>query len=234
MSILNKHAMEVLISNSKNKLRLRQAFTDVGVTLTDKLTARTKLIVPTVDEELPFLSRAKEHLENWGTKIMVAYSDTIDTCRDKAEFYRFCRRHDFNVPATMQDNLILKPRFGKGSKGITRIDKSYIVQEFIDWPEYSIDYFADFDGKCLSAIPRKRLGIVNGESTKAEICMDDVLVNLSVRLGTELRLIGHNTIQCFYQDNRVIFNEINCRFGGGFWLTQHLYPTVKKLVELCV
>lgn len=134
--------MKVWITQPYGKEPLVHAFINAGAEVFRKGDSWDKpdLIIPVVDEELPTWS----YLKNTHP-VMCASPWTIDTCRDKAEFYRFCRRHEFKTPDTMQDDLIAKPRFGKGSKGIIRLDKSYIVQP--DWSahkEISIDYFADW------------------------------------------------------------------------------------------
>jgi carbamoyl-phosphate synthase large subunit len=224
--------MKVLITSSKTKPRLVQAFKDAGANVVDRLEADVKLIIPTVDEELPFFSRAKDYFKSCGIAVNVSQPYTIDVCRDKAEFYRVCRRFGIPVPVTGQFEAIIKPRFGKGSKDIIKIDKSYLVQELISWPEYSIDYLADFDGNFLSAIPRKRLAVVNGESTAGEINLHPALVNWARKLGEDLQLCGHNTIQCFFDGEKGLFSEVNCRFGGGFWITQPHYNTVQRLLNL--
>src|SRR5947207_11718552 len=100
--------MKILITQSKGKEKLVQAFKNAGAEVVSQLTPDIRLIIPTVDEELWFFSRSN-------LPVMCASDYTIDICRDKAEFYRFCRRHGFPTPNTMQQNLIVKPRFGKGS-----------------------------------------------------------------------------------------------------------------------
>src|SRR5271165_1348849 len=103
--------IKILITQPRGKENLVKAFNEAGA---EVLTPRGSfitpdLIIPTVDEELPTLAYLKPLLP----KTMVANEDTIELCRDKAEFYRFCRRHGFKTPMTMQHHLIVKPRFGK-------------------------------------------------------------------------------------------------------------------------
>lgn len=203
--------MRVLITQPRGKENLVKAFENAGAEIVRHI-SKADLIIPTVDEELWLMSRS-------GLPVMCADDYTIDMCRDKAEFYRFCKRHQFLTPATMQDNLIAKPRFGKGGKGFIKLDRSYIVQEDLsELPEVSVDYFADAEGNTLSVIPRIRLGVINGEATKAEFINDMDLTEVT-RLGQELMLVGHNVIQGFYTRTQFYFTEVNCRFGGGSWLS---------------
>lgn len=196
----------------------------------DTLSSDIKLIIPTVDETLPFFAKSRPYFNSLGIEVMVSNEYTISICRDKAEFFRFCRRHSFKTPSTMQDTLIAKPRFGKSSKGIIKLDRSYIVQPFIDAPEISIDYFADFEGNPLSIIPRYRKNIVNGESTEYELVKNQDLTEVT-RLGNELKLIGHSVIQGFLIDKDICFTEVNPRFGGGSWLTFNMFSGVKWMIS---
>jgi carbamoyl-phosphate synthase large subunit len=152
-------------------------------------------------------------------------------CSDKAEFYRFCRRHEFPVPATGQFKAIVKPRFGKGSRGTFVIDRSYIVQEFVDWPEYSIDYFADYEGNPLSIIPRKRLNVVDGESKAASIDFDPFLIEQAFRMGTELDIRGPACMQLFYNGTDILWIEVNPRYGGGTHFTWHIFSGPKWQID---
>lgn len=215
--------MKVLITQPKGKEKLVQAFKEAGAELVNYI-YQADLIIPTVDEELWLLSRSN-------LPVMCAEDYTIDMIRDKAEFYRFCKRHGFLTPQTMQENVIAKPRFGKGSRGIIRLDRTMIIQEDMsELPEVSIDYFADAEGTPLSIIPRIRLDIVNGEATDA-VFLEGMDLTEVTRLGKELMLVGHNVIQGFYTKTQFYFTEVNARFGGGSWLTFGKFNSPLWLVQ---
>lgn len=223
--------MRVLITSPYGKEKLVRAFEQAGWTVVATLLELPDLIVPTVDEELPFFALNRDWFKSQGIEVMVGSDYTIAMTRDKAEFYRFCRRHGFKTPSTVQDTLIAKPRFGKGSKGIIKLDRSYIVQPFIDLPEVSIDYYADLNGDFRSAIPRFRRNVVNGESQDMEFVPDLDLTEIK-RMGSELMLVGHNVIQGFLcEDKTICFMEVNPRFGGGSSLTFDIFNSPKILME---
>lgn len=220
--------MKIYIDQPFHKERLLAEFAKYA-TITTELLADTELIIPTVDETLPTWAASREYMLSKGIRVMVAGPTTIQLCRDKAEFYRVCKRHGVAALPTMQDHLIAKPRFGKGSKGIIKLDKSYVIQPLVSYPEYSVDYFADWDGTPLSIIPRVRMDVVDGESHAAKVIMDDTIIDACKKFGQELGLIGHNVIQGFRSDREFIFSEINPRFGGGSWLTWPVFNSVKWL-----
>ncbi len=222
--------MKVLITSPRGKEKLVSAFEEVGCGVVTSLSQDVKLIVPTVDEELPFFAQNRAWFKDKGVEVMVASPDTINTCRDKAEFNLFCIRHGFQTPRTWQMNAFVKPRYGKGSRGITKVNRSFIIQEECPFPEVSVDYFADLDGTFVSAIPRYRLDVVDGESQSMEIVPNFDFTKVK-RLGKELGLVGHNVIQGYWTGETFILGEVNPRFGGGSWMTFDIFNSPKYLVE---
>lgn len=156
-------------------------------------------------------------------------------CSDKAEFERFCRRHGFSIPETWMcdtdQKFIVKKRNGSGSRNQFVIDRSVLVQEFVNWPEYSIDYFADNKGHPISIIPRKRLDVWDGESHRAEVCFDSRLVSEGLRMGQDLDIHGPATMQLFFNGKQIKWIEVNPRYGGGSHLTWHIFSGPKFQVE---
>lgn len=221
--------MSVYIDSPHGKEKLVAEFSKY-TRVDTQITIETTLIIPTVDETLPFFARQKEWFKAQGIDVMVASENTVYHCRDKAEFNLFCKRHGFQTPRTWHMNAFVKPRFGKGSKGITKVNTSSIIQEECEFPEVSVDYVADSDGTFISAIPRYRLDVVNGESQAFEIVPNMELTQIK-RLGQELALVGHNVIQGYYTGDTFIFGEVNPRFGGGSWMTFDIFSSPKFLME---
>jgi carbamoyl-phosphate synthase large subunit len=192
-------------------------------------------VIPTRDEELPILAEARARFEQQGVRVMVPDSETVRICQDKLATVNFCQSHGFATPRTYSRNewkeiafpAFVKPRFGKGSAGVRRVNNEaelraavrdpgqWLVQKFISEPEFTIDLFADFNGQVLSATPRLRQLVVAGESYVSRTVNEPALIEVSARLANELHLIGHNTIQCFWDGREAKFIEINPRFGGA-------------------
>lgn len=222
--------MKVLITSPHGKEKLVEAFEKAGATVVATLLELPDLIIPTVDEELPFFALNREWFRLQGIEVMVSSENTVYHCRDKAEFNLFCKRHGFNTPRTWQMEAHIKPRYGKGSRGIVKVNTTHIIQEHCPFPEVSVDYFADLDGNFVSAIPRYRLNVVNGESKDMEFVSNFNLDTVK-RLGKELMLVGHNVIQGYWTGENFIFGEVNPRFGGGSWMTFDLFNSPKFLTE---
>ena len=194
------------------------------------------LVIPTRDEELPIFADEKDNFSDIGVTVMVPDLSVVLTCQDKHSFIDFCLNTGFCVPKTYSQDklfpvpelpLFIRGRFGKGSntafRAETHGDLEYflkkledpVVQECIEADEYTIDLFADFKGNIISVVPRKRLRIFGGESFVGITSKNWILINEAIRLAKALNLTGHNTIQCFLKDDKVLFIEVNPRYGGG-------------------
>ncbi|MBV6342519.1 ATP-grasp domain-containing protein [Candidatus Magnetobacterium casense] len=194
------------------------------------------LLIPTRDEELPIFAQHRQRFADIGVTVMVSSPLTVRTCQDKLLFYKFCTQHGFSAPRLYAANaaereitypLLVKPRIGKGSRGIFLINSrkehrrvleetpELLVQEFVRAQEYTIDLFADLNGRVISVVPRQRIVVLGGESFVGKTCRNLQLMDEAERLAVKLNLSGHNTLQCFLDGGCVKFIEVNPRFGGG-------------------
>ena len=202
---------------------------------------QVKLLIPSRDEELEIFAENKEKFNKIGTKVMVSDPNVIEICLDKLKFVRFCEDNNIPIPTTysltqikglkLHFPLFIRGRFGKASKKAYKVENQQqldfiltqisepIIQEFIHAKEYTIDLFADFDGNIISVVPRERIYVYGGESFKGRTYRNESLIESTIELATKLKLIGHNTIQCFFENNITKFIEVNPRYGGGMNLS---------------
>lgn len=191
------------------------------------------LIIPTRDEELSLFAKNKELFNENNIEVMVSDVDAIEICQNKNRFIEFCKNHNFSIPRTFNIDeisesdfpLFLKPVIGKGGLDTFRVDsiahlktlnlEDFIIQEFVDADEFTIDLFADFNGNVISAVPRERVLVGGGESLITKTFKNDLIICETVRLSESLGLKGHNTIQCFFDGESIKFIEVNPRFGGA-------------------
>lgn len=198
------------------------------------------VIIPSRDEDLGVLVDLKVYLkERFNCRVLVPDRRVLDICSDKELFSNWCIENNFNVPKLLSIEQVneqsfpvfIKPKIGSGSNGTLKVESSerwrslskdlsekFLVQEFIQAPEYTIDLFVDQRKNIVSVVPRLRKATLNGESIHAQVILDELIIEKSKQLAECLGLEGHNTIQCFKRMNQVIFIEVNPRFGGGFSL----------------
>ena len=194
------------------------------------------LLIPTRDEELPLFAEHKDRFAQIGTTVAVSPPESVRVCQDKRLFANVCLQNALPIPLTYAAGTLppedaypvfVKPRVGKGGRGIRKIDSAaelrellsecpdLLVQECVSDPEYTIDTFVDFTGKVISVVPRERTFVLAGESYVSRTRKAPRLMDEAIRLVTKLNLLGHITIQCFYNEDRVRFIEVNPRFGGA-------------------
>ncbi|MGH9348887.1 MAG: sugar transferase [Vicinamibacterales bacterium] len=202
-----------------------------------------RLVVPTIDTELPCYAANRDRFAAMGTTVAVSTPEVIAIARDKAMTNGWLRRNGFPVPrqapleAVRHDPagwplpLVVKPRTGSASAGIvfaTRraqlalLDEArgYVVEERLAGVEYTIDVLAAAGGRCLCAVPRRRMEVRGGEIAKAQTCRIPDLEALACGICETLPgAYGVLNIQVIVGHSGPAVIEINPRFGGGFPLT---------------
>lgn len=202
-----------------------------------------RLLVPTIDTDLPVLAKNKASFERLGCHVLVSEPDVIDICRDKRKTAEFLLAYGFDVPATFSVHEVLevdrqgrftwpcflKPWDGSAGKGSVVVhDREELLfhakrtphaicQELIEGDEYTCDVYIDFERQVRCVVPRRRLEVRSGEVSKAQVVKDREMMNEATRL---VELLGAGpgviTLQLFRRsDGRITFIEINPRFGGG-------------------
>ncbi len=198
------------------------------------------LIVPTIDTELILLSERKEEIESsTNAKVLISSKEVIRICRDKKNTQKFLEDNGFAVPRMITDRdiekgdiawpVFIKPLDGSSSvnafkaEDIEELDTfkriigegKYIVQDFMEGTEYTVDAFVDFEGNPITVVPRIRIAVRSGEILKGRIAKNEAIVKDVIRLLKVLKPIGHITLQCMETENGIKYIEINPRFGGG-------------------
>ncbi len=205
---------------------------------------RVKILIPLIDTELEVLARNRELFLREGCQAMVSDVAPVLVTRDKASTVQRFRQLGFDAPRlfapgdlsdpeSLQYPVFLKPVNGSSSIGAVRIcspeelrfflartDRP-VVQTLESGGEYTVDVFADLDGRVCCAVPRQRLETRAGESSKGRTIKDRVVMDAAARLVEALGgCRGCITVQCFRgPGTRVVFFEANLRFGGGYPLS---------------
>ncbi|MGH9025746.1 MAG: ATP-grasp domain-containing protein [Acidimicrobiia bacterium] len=201
-----------------------------------------RLVIPTIDPELPVLADARTSFEAEGCTIAISGPETVAIGGDKLATHHWLEARRFPTvrqakPAEVLEDrggwelpVFVKPRAGSASLGarvvrdweelaIASRDPELIVQELAPGDEYTVDVLVDRSGNGVCTVPRRRLEVRAGEVSKGVTVRDAVLEELARAVGEALPdAYGAVTVQIFLdrveRQPRVI--EINPRFGGGF------------------
>lgn len=195
------------------------------------------LLIPTIDTDLPILSRSKAAFSKINTQVLVSDESVINIANDKRNTYRFFKGAGVATPTTFDDytkyNLgfpcFIKPYAGSASKDAYSVSSQevleeyartipdYIVQNKIVGEEFTVDILCGFDGAPIYITPRRRLQVRAGEVLTTEILDDRTVVDECKQILAKLRAIGPLTVQYIKDDTTGVnyYIEINPRFGGG-------------------
>jgi len=195
--------------------------------------------------ELSFYAKKRDMLEkSTGVKVFVSSPKVLKICTDKWLTMSYLSRSGFQVPATIrypEDHdilpsflkrtgfpLIIKPRIGRGSVGVTLIKnkqellknvkgkKKLIVQEYItgEEQEFTVGICLNYMGKVISKIALKRY-LQEGVSIVA--VSDDYhdIADYCAGVAGSLKAYGAMNIQLRLKDGKPVIFEINPRFSSS-------------------
>lgn len=156
-------------------------------------------LIPLVDEELP----AVGELEYDGTAVLAPRPEFITTCLDKYVLMERLHGLDIPVPATrlaaggaddLRFPLVVKPRSGRGSRGVSVCDTpgelarllkdgpysaaDLILQERVTGPEFTVSVVVWRDGAVQAVVPKEiilkrgvtKFAVTRRNERVAEVC----------------------------------------------------------------
>lgn len=202
---------------------------------------KIKIIIPTIDTELIFLSINKMKFKNEGIAVIVSNEEFIMSCRDKRQINDFFKQHEIDIPKPFDKlnpefPLFIKPYDGSLSKDVFLIktkeelteyhysNEKLMFMEYIDpscFDEFTIDAYYDKNNELKCVVPRKRIAIRSGEVSKGLTCKNYLISYIKNKLSRIDGAVGCLTIQFFFnaKTEKVVAIEINPRFGGGYPLS---------------
>ncbi|MDA9804424.1 ATP-grasp domain-containing protein [Gammaproteobacteria bacterium] len=184
------------------------------------------IVIPSFDETLMGWSERKEYFYKKGINILISHPDSLEIYLDKYKAYKFCKLHEIPTPKTSisQKYKIVKPRFGRGGSGIYIGNEgqdmnNMISQEYIKGIEYTVDCLFDKNGEPIYIIPRQRIDIKDGKSTKGIVKKHNKIEKLVKKMSKEAVLVGPINFQFIETDDHLLyFLEVNPRIAGGMAL----------------
>ena len=201
---------------------------------------KIKILMPSSGYDIYPYSDNKEKLLKLGALPVVSDKKTMERCRDKMQTFNYLSKK-FDLPFTTLDYkktskfpLIAKPRYGKGSKGLVKIDnekelqyvqiknhkKNLIFQEYLPGTEYTIDVLSDLECEPIIAVPRIRLETKGGISTMGKIVKDENISDTCKSIAKFLKIRGPCCIQMKESKEGILkIVEVNPRMGGGTFFT---------------
>lgn len=186
------------------------------------------IVLPSFDETLLGWSERVDFFKTKDIRVIISSVETIKTFQDKWIAFEFFKNLGILTPDTSlkSEFEIIKPRVGRGGSGIflndfkSEIDmKNMISQEKITGQEYTVDCFFDVNGVPIYIIPRKRLNVIDGKSSKGIVVKNSKIENIIKKISSTIGFKGPINFQFFVTEkNEVYILEINTRIAGGMAL----------------
>lgn len=200
------------------------------------------LLVPTIDTELPVYAEHRADFAAIGTTVAVSSLEAVSICSDKFLTHSWFAENSFPTvrqaspaqiavrPSGWMFPLIAKPRQGSASVGIRTMDSldslkefskdgaDFVVEEIAQGHEYTVNVLVNRKGRCVCAVPHRRLEVRAGEISKGVTVKHLKMMELISRVSERLPgAYGPLNIQGFLSaDGEFRITEINARFGGGY------------------
>lgn len=184
------------------------------------------IVIPSLDESLLGWAERKSFFLEQGIFAILSDTETISICQDKWLTYKFFIANNIPTPKTSLEQIypLLKPRNGRGGMGIkltsiTTCMEGMISQELLKGEEYTVDVLCDNFSNPIYIVPRKRLAVRNGKSTRGIVVNHLEIIRGIKNICRKLSFKGPINIQCFdCKEKGVLFTEINPRIAGGMAL----------------
>jgi len=199
-------------------------------------TTKIDIVIPTMDSATVVLSSLKTNLQTLGAHALVSDYNLCKTMQDKLlSDSWFKAQHIDHIQNTKKlFPKIAKPSLGYASKGITKIytqsdlnsflqknSSEFLVQDFIEAEEYTVDAYVDKNGKIIDIFTRARLEIEAGIVNKSLSKRNQEIINATKNILSIQGWYGPITLQFFYSEGKATIIEINPRFGGGVTHSLH-------------
>jgi carbamoyl-phosphate synthase large subunit len=208
-----------------------------------------ELLIACSDNEILKVGEHRAMFESLGVSVLLPSNNSLNICDNKRLFYERLSSWGLNhptvrAPLDAEFPAILKPNVGKGSEGVRLInniseipdnslppkysllDEGYLLQDFIEGDEYTVDVLASKSSVVLSMVQRKRTRIESGISVAAEVVEDEEGKAICSQLNDRLLMCGMYCVQYIKNHSGVYILEVNPRFGGGSVLSLRADPTI--------
>ena len=200
-----------------------------------------RAVVPLVDEELI----SSFELEQDGIAVLLPRPEFIAMCLDKFILMKQLKSVGIGVPETrlvtegctgIRFPVIVKPRRGRGSRGVGIVDSEeslnsfikaspyatneLLIQEYIDGAEYTVSVVVWRDGEVQAVVPKEIIS-KRGITRIAVTRRNPKIESLCIRIQEQLKADGPFNVQLRFNasNGEPFIFEINPRFSTSISLT---------------
>jgi len=194
--------------------------------------------LPVFSADFPIFAKFKEELERNNIRTYAVSTEALDICNDKYKVIQAMDNLGAPCPYTWtyeqalvdKDSLpypvLMKKIQGSGSRDIQKLDDvrdleyhlkpGFVVQEYLDGEEYTVDVISDLAGEVLAISPRIRTKIYGGLSVRGITVNDEEIQHWTKKIVESFSMVGPSNVQCKRTTKGELkFFEVNPRFASG-------------------
>ncbi|WP_159884936.1 ATP-grasp domain-containing protein [Paenibacillus puerhi] len=194
-----------------------------------------KIILPVTSYDIPFYAARRDQLNRQGSKLLVCDLNTHEMLHHKRKMYACMEQLGIPVPLvykhgeTLRYPAMMKSSESSGSKGVFKLENDndyrywssklndYVVTDFIQGTEYTVDCLFDASGRLIAFNNRDRRKTEGGGATVTRrIDASEPLLGILHKLETHLTLVGPVNFQYMVNGSGDLFiTDFNTRFASG-------------------
>ncbi len=207
---------------------------------------KVDLIIPTTDYEVYYLSMNRSNI---GTSIAASEVETAKKYLDK--YLTYLHHHENNIPFAKSwlpkdydgscDEIILKPREGRGSRGVEKnpnnpknYSDEFMIQPLHKGKEITTAFYIKKNGGFHGMFTMER-ELSNGATSKSIVTKkyDSEIMHIVEKMIAAGGLAGSINLQSIVDENeQIIPFEVNCRISGTNSIRHNLgFQDVKYTVQ---
>lgn len=188
------------------------------------------IIIPITSYDMMVFGKDPLYSKYKDKMLIMPYNSCIKY-HNKESAYKQLNKIGIKTPEIYHDEIvypcILKPIVGSGSKNtfiIKDIDdykyysnktKDYLICEYLDGTEYTVDCLFDNNGKCLGYNARSRMKVNGGGAVTCKNVVFEELKDVINKLENIKEIVGAINFQFKFKDNEICVFDFNTRFASG-------------------
>lgn len=192
------------------------------------------IIIPITSYDVKFYSDKKIRANLGPTKLLLVDEDMDKILSEKDRCYKYLNSIDIKTPKIylnikeVKYPLIMKPIRGSGSKNVNLIqgaeeleywskrNSNFILVEYINGKEFTVDCLFDNDGVCYGANVRERIKMNGGGAVVTKNNYDINIQPVLQKLEKSKKIKGPVNFQFkLTENNDLIIFDFNTRFASG-------------------
>lgn len=196
---------------------------------------RVDVLLPVTSHDTPFFAARKPLWRQLGVSLLACDPEIHERLHNKISMYAWMRDIGVPVPRVYEHGeppaypAILKSAEGSGSRGVRKLEDAadyrywtskpgeFVVTDFIDGPEFTVDCLFDSSHRLVLFHNRERVKTNGGAVVVTRQAEPTAPLNAALRrIESHIRLEGPVNFQYMLdRDGRLYLTDFNTRFASG-------------------